>query len=186
MSASVLASHTVPRSGSYADEGLEADGACDAHVAGFDGEAVDADLAAPVAAAVVAVVEHDENVDRDGGQPGGPLDGDQAVARRRSSLWAGTTTPTRLICGCSRPDQPGPGGDRAVVTAPHRQPEVRLDMAADPVQSVIGGGLLDDVVDVVAGEGVVLDGVTPVDGDEIAGGWSRPGVASCWQSFSSR
>ena len=65
--------------GLYADAGLEADGACDAYVASFDGEAVDADLAASVAAAVVAVIEHDENVDRNGGQPGGPLDGDQAV-----------------------------------------------------------------------------------------------------------
>ena len=44
-----------------------------------------------------------------------------------------------------------------------------FDVAADPGQAVFGGGLFDDVVDVVAGEGVVLDGVAPVDGDEVAG-----------------
>ena len=42
-------------------------------------------------------------------------------------------------------------------------------MAADPFQSVIGGGLLDDRMDLVASEWVVLDPVAPVDGDEVAG-----------------
>jgi hypothetical protein len=62
-----------------ADEGLEPDGAGDAHVAGLDGEAIDAGLAAPVAAGVVTVIEYNKNVHRNRGQPGGCPDGDQAV-----------------------------------------------------------------------------------------------------------
>ena len=67
------------RVGVLADDGLEAGGAGDAHVAGGDGEAVDARLAALVEAAVGAVVEHDQYVDGDRGQTGGLLDGGQAV-----------------------------------------------------------------------------------------------------------
>ncbi len=49
--------------GFVADEGIEADSAGDAHVAGFDRDTVHAGLSTPIVAAVVAVVEHDQNVD---------------------------------------------------------------------------------------------------------------------------
>ena len=79
MSASVLASHNG-EVGFFADEGLEADGARDTHVAGCDGEIVHAGLPAPVVAGVIAVVQHDENVDRQGGQAGGRVEGDEAAS----------------------------------------------------------------------------------------------------------
>ena len=47
--------------GFFADEGLEANRPGDTHVAGIDGKAVDAQLPAPIAAGVAAVVEYDEN-----------------------------------------------------------------------------------------------------------------------------
>ena len=55
-----------------------------------------------------------------------------------------------------------------MVMAPDGQPEIGSIVTADPGQAVFGGGLFDEVVDVVAGEGVVLDRVAPVDCDEIA------------------
>lgn len=67
------------RVGVLADDGVEANGAGDAHVAGGDGNGVDSRLAAFVAASVGAVVEHDQYVDGDRGQAGGLLDGGQAV-----------------------------------------------------------------------------------------------------------
>ena len=40
---------------------------------------------------------------------------------------------------------------------------------------MLGGGPVDELVDVIAGERVVLDGVTPVDGDQ-----DRAVVTASW------
>ena len=83
-------------------------------------------------------------------------------------MWAGTTTPMRVIW-LSRPEQPGAASDRAMVATPHGQTKIGLDKATDPTESVPGGDLGENTVTLITGERIVARPMAPMDGDEVAG-----------------